>query len=70
MTANLGAIDRMFRLILGIALLAAPFISGLAIFNGSTATIISVIAGLVMIGTSAIKFCPLYRAFGIRTCGL
>ncbi|MGB7240859.1 MAG: DUF2892 domain-containing protein [Sulfitobacter sp.] len=68
MTTNLGTIDRAFRLLLGIVLLAAPYASGLAIFESSTATIVSVIAGIVMVVTSAIKFCPLYRIFGIRTC--
>ncbi|MGC1495768.1 MAG: DUF2892 domain-containing protein [Sulfitobacter sp.] len=70
MTANLGNIDRIFRFVLGIVLLAAPFVSGLALFQSSAATIISLIAGLIMVGTSAIKFCPLYRIFGIRTCKL
>ena len=68
MTTNVGTVDRVFRLLLGIILLAAPFASGFAVFASSTATIISVIAGVVMIGTSAMKFCPLYRIFGIRTC--
>jgi uncharacterized membrane protein HdeD (DUF308 family) len=68
MTANLGSIDRIFRIVLGIVLLAAPFVSGLALFASSTATIISVIAGIVMVATSAMRFCPLYRIFGIQTC--
>lgn len=68
MTTNLGKLDRIFRALLGIVLLVAPFVSGLAIFDGSTATIISIVVGLVMLGTSAMKFCPLYRIFGIRTC--
>lgn len=70
MTANIGTIDRLFRLILGIVLLAAPFVSGMALFNGTAATVISVILGLVMVGTSAMKFCPLYRLIGVRTCKL
>ena len=70
MTTNIGTIDRVFRFVLGIILLAAPFVSGLELFNSSTATIISVIVGLVMVGTSALKFCPLYRIFGIKTCKL
>ncbi len=70
MYTNLGKLDRIFRALLGVVLLAAPFVSGLAIFNGTTATIISIIVGLVMLGTSAVKFCPLYRIFGIRTCKL
>lgn len=70
MKTNVGTIDRALRLILGLVLLAAPFISGLALFNSSTATVISVLAGIIMIATSAMKFCPMYRIFGIRTCKL
>ncbi len=68
MTTNLGSFDRVFRLILGVVLLGAPFFSGLAFYESSTATIISVVAGLIMVATSAMKFCPLYRIFGIKTC--
>jgi hypothetical protein len=70
MTTNLGTLDRVFRFILGIVLLAAPFVSGFALFESSTALIVSVVLGLVMIGTSAMKFCPLYRVFSVRTCKL
>lgn len=68
MTANIGTIDRAFRLILGIVLLTLPFMSGWAIFGSTTATVVSVVAGVVMLATSSLKFCPLYRIFGIRTC--
>lgn len=70
MTANIGKIDRIFRIILGLALLVAPFVSGMAIFASGTATAISIIVGIVMLATSAMRFCPLYRIFGIRTCEL
>ncbi|HCE24745.1 MAG TPA: DUF2892 domain-containing protein, partial [Hyphomonas sp.] len=26
--------------------------------------------GAIMVGTSMIKFCPLYRIFGLRTCSM
>ena len=68
MTNNVGTIDRIFRLLLGIVLLAAPFVGNMAMFQSGIATIISVVLGLVMIGTSAMKFCPLYRILGIQTC--
>ncbi|WP_342071630.1 YgaP family membrane protein [Yoonia algicola] len=68
MTYNVGTIDRVFRLLLGIVLLAAPFVGNMAMFQSGIATIISVVLGLVMIGTSAMKFCPLYRILGIQTC--
>jgi predicted benzoate:H+ symporter BenE len=70
MTTNVGTIDRVFRIVLGLVLLAAPFISGMALFASTPATIISVIAGIALLGTSAMKFCPMYRIFGIRTCKL
>ena len=70
MTANLGRIDRLLRVVLGLVLMAAPFISGLALFDGGVATAVSVAVGVVMIATSAMRFCPLYRVFGIRTCQL
>jgi hypothetical protein len=70
MTANLGTIDRVVRIILGIVLLAAPFVSGMGLFESGLATAISVILGVVMLVTSSMKFCPLYRIFGIRTCSL
>ncbi|MFC6637323.1 DUF2892 domain-containing protein [Sulfitobacter sp. JBTF-M27] len=68
MTANLGTADRVFRFLLGIVLLAAPFFSGMALFNSGLATALSIIVGIVMLATSAMRFCPLYRIFGIRTC--
>lgn len=70
MTKNIGTADRVLRLVLGIILLAAPFVSGLAIFSSSAATIVAVFAGLVMLGTSSMRFCPMYRIFGIQTCKL
>ncbi|WP_299969611.1 DUF2892 domain-containing protein [uncultured Roseobacter sp.] len=67
---NVGNLDRIFRLVLGVVLLAAPFIGSMPLFESTAATVISVIAGLIMVGTSAMKFCPLYRLFGIQTCKL
>ncbi|MEX1235869.1 MAG: DUF2892 domain-containing protein [Roseovarius sp.] len=70
MTTNIGTMDRVLRLILGIVLLVAPFVGGMAIFDSTAAIAVSVIAGIILIATSAMKFCPLYRVFGIRTCQL
>jgi uncharacterized membrane protein len=65
---NVGTIDRAFRLILGVVLLVAPFISGMALFNSTIVTAISVIAGVVLLVTSMTRVCPLYSIFGIKTC--
>ncbi|MEM8958037.1 MAG: DUF2892 domain-containing protein [Pseudomonadota bacterium] len=68
MTANVGTLDRIARAILGIIFVLAPFVSGLTIFANPVWMTVSVIVGLVMLGTSAIKFCPAYRLLGMRTC--
>lgn len=68
MKANVGTIDRGLRFILGIVLIALPFVGGMEVFASSTATAVSVIVGAVMLLTSALKFCPLYRILGIQTC--
>lgn len=68
MTLNIGSLDRILRIVLGLILIVAPFVSGLALFDSGMGTLISVIIGIVLVGTAAIRFCPLYRIFGIRTC--
>lgn len=68
MTANVGTIDRLFRIVLGAVLILLPFVGGFAIFESTAATVVAVIAGIIMIATSALRFCPLYRILGMRTC--
>ena len=68
MTTNLGSIDRLFRLLLGFALIAIPTVSGLAMFDNNWAIVASVLAGSGLVATAALKFCPLYRTVGLRTC--
>jgi hypothetical protein len=60
--------DRILRGIVGIVLLALPFLGGMALFNSALATTISVVLGLVMLGTAATRYCPIYSILGIRTC--
>ena len=66
MAANVGNIDRGIRIIIGLIAIAAIFVGPFG--AASWAPIVFGLVGLIMIGTSAIKFCPLYRIFGIRTC--
>ncbi|WP_394178447.1 DUF2892 domain-containing protein [Yoonia maritima] len=68
MTVNVGTIDRLIRLVIGAALLVAPFTTGLPLFESTAATVVAVIVGIVLLATSAMRFCPLYRIFGLRTC--
>lgn len=63
---NLGNIDRGLRIIIGLAALVYAFFAGVE--SGSALQYGAIGVGIIMIGTSAIKFCPLYRIFGLRTC--
>lgn len=68
MTANVGTIDRIIRLIAGVALIALPFVMNLPVFENDLYKYGSIGVGLVLALTSAMRFCPAYRIFGLRTC--
>lgn len=61
---NVGIGDRDLRLVLaalfGLIALFAPF--------GGAWQIIPALLALVLLATSAVGFCPLYRVLGINTC--
>ena len=58
---NVGSIDKIFRLIVGLALLSLLFL-----LNGNLKYL--GLIGLVPILTATISICPLYSIFGIKTC--
>ncbi len=61
MNVNVGSLDRLIRVIIGLALLFLLFfIEGNLKWLG--------LIGLVPLFTAAVKWCPLYTLFGIRTC--
>ena len=68
MTPNVGTIDRALRLILGLALLVLPFATQMALFSSPLMTWGSAIVGAVLIATAGMRFCPLYRIIGVKTC--
>ncbi len=61
MTKNMGSIDRVLRVILGLALLAFAFLSG------SPYAWVGYI-GVVPLLTAALGSCPLYSILGLSTC--
>lgn len=67
MTANMGSIDRAIRLVLGVVLIIAPLMNVPAIWTSTAFQAVSVIIGLVLVGTASFRFCPLYRIIGIST---
>ncbi|MFK8028780.1 MAG: DUF2892 domain-containing protein [Gammaproteobacteria bacterium] len=69
MTVNIGTFDRALRALLGLAAVALVFVGPIAESGGwGWERIAPAAVGAIMLGTSAIKFCPLYRIFGLRTC--
>lgn len=57
---NVGSIDKIIRVIIGIALLSLLFlVEGNMKYLG--------LIGIVPILTAAIGFCPIYRIFGLKT---
>ncbi|WCN37920.1 YgaP family membrane protein [Aneurinibacillus uraniidurans] len=58
---NVGGIDRILRVILGVVLISLLFI-----LHGGVKWI--GLLGLVMFFTAFVGWCPLYKPFGINTC--
>ncbi|HEY8595977.1 MAG TPA: DUF2892 domain-containing protein [Devosiaceae bacterium] len=62
MKANIGQVDRWVRIILGLVLLSLIYFlrsdAGLWWWG---------LIGLVLLGTAAINFCPIWAALGIST---
>ena len=60
MKINVGGIDRLLRLLLGLALL------GTGIYFKSWWGLV----GLVPVLTATFRFCPAYLPFGLSTCAM
>lgn len=59
MKTNVGSIDRVIRIAVGLALVAGA-VSGVIGMWGWI--------GVVAIATGIVKFCPAYLPFGLSTC--
>lgn len=68
MPINVGTLDRVARGVLGLVLLYLAFLSGMPAFAGGLLKWGAALVGVVMLATSALRMCPLYVVFGIRTC--
>ena len=64
MKINIGSADRKLR-----AFVVAPVLvfAGLLVGPGGWLAIVLYVLAVVMLGTSAISFCPLYALLGLRT---
>ena len=60
---NVGSMDRILRIVIGIALLVWFFVD-----NGAGFWHYAKLIGIIPILTAALGTCPLYSLFGIATC--
>lgn len=67
-SSNVGTLDRLFRLIVGVALIAAPYFYVSEIWADDLYRYGLPAVGGILILTALVRFCPLYRIFGLRTC--
>ncbi|MEQ9316111.1 MAG: DUF2892 domain-containing protein [Henriciella sp.] len=61
MARNEGTIDRVLRVIVGLALVSLIFVGPKTIWG---------LVGVVPLLTGLVGYCPVYSLFGIRTCRL
>jgi hypothetical protein len=59
MEKNVGSIDRIARIVLGLVLISLVFVGPQTPWGW---------IGLVPLGTALVGWCPAYRLLGIRTC--
>ena len=60
-TTNVGSIDRILRIVLGIVLIALVFVGPQTPWGW---------IGLVTLATALIGWCPAYRLIGMNTCAV
>ncbi len=58
-TTNVGNIDRLFRIVLGLVLIALVFVGPQTPWGW---------IGLIPLATGFMRTCPVYSIFGINTC--
>lgn len=59
MTSNVGTVDRVLRVLIGLGLLSLIFFGPKTLWG---------LVGVVPLATAAAGFCPLYRLIGLSTC--
>ena len=59
MTVNVGKLDRIIRVIVGIVLLAIVFIGPQTLWG---------LLGIIPLATGLFRFCPLYTLIGFNSC--
>lgn len=70
--ANVGGVDRVLRLALGVALVLAGLVPALAsVFAGwGISSLFLIIAGVAVFASGVFRFCFAYKLFGLSTCAI
>jgi hypothetical protein len=66
MTRNMGSTDRALRFGVGVLIIVLAMFAGLG--GEGWLRWAAILVGAVMVGTAAMRSCPLYTVLGIRTC--
>jgi hypothetical protein len=64
MSRNVGAVERVVRIFIGVALIAL----GLLHVFGGTLAIAGYVVGAIALVTGFVRYCPAWAAFGINSC--
>jgi len=67
MDVNVGVIDRVVRFLLGVFLLAAPFVFAAPFWSTTVVMFGSVLIGAILLTTGVVGICPLYSLLGKST---
>ena len=59
MTRNVGGIDRILRIVVGLVLLGLTYLGTIGWWG---------LIGIVPLATALVGFCPLYTLLGLNTC--
>lgn len=59
MSVNVGTIDRLLRVIVGLVVLSLVFVGPKTLWG---------LLGLIPLATTIFGFCPAYTLLGVRTC--
>ncbi len=61
LTTNIGSIDRVARIVVGVVLIALVFVGPKTPWGW---------IGVVPLATALVGWCPLYTLLGVRTCAV
>lgn len=61
--SNVGTLDRILRSVIGLALIIAPLLAAWP----TLALMVSVLVGVVLLGTATVGFCPIYAALSLSS---